>query len=54
MRTIYSCEQAKTANSTERIRIVFPTQKQGEFTLKPVPIPKTYIYKNCDLLNYVS
>jgi len=35
-------EQAKTASGTERIRIVFPKHKKGEFTPKPVPVAKTY------------
>ena len=35
-------EQAKTASGSERIRIVFPKQKKGEYTPKPVPVPKTY------------
>ena len=35
-------DQAKTASGSERIRIVFPKQKKGEFTPKPVPVPKTY------------
>ena len=34
--------QAMTASSSERIRIVYPKHKQGEFTPKPVPVPKTY------------
>ena len=35
-------EQAKTASGSERIRIVFPKQKKGEYTSKPVPVSKTY------------
>ena len=38
----YGWEQAKTSTSSERIRIVFPKQKQGEFIPKPIPVPKTY------------
>ena len=34
-------EQARTASGSERIKIVFPKQKKGEFTPKPVPVPKT-------------
>ena len=35
-------EQAKTLAGLESIQIVFPKQKQGDFTPKPVPVPKTY------------
>ena len=35
-------KQAKTLAGAERIRIVFPKQKQGEFTPKPIPAPRTY------------
>ena len=35
-------DQAKTESGAERIKIVFPKQKAGEFTPKIVPIPKTY------------
>ena len=38
----YERAQAKTAQGQERIRVVFPKAKHGEFTPKPVPIPKTY------------
>ena len=45
----YNHAQAKTASVNERIRIVYPKHKQGEFTPKPVqlvpktvPVPKTY------------
>lgn len=34
--------QAVTKSGKERIQIVFPKQKQGEFTPKIVPVPKTY------------
>ena len=34
--------QAKTREGAERIRIVFPKQKKGEYTPKPILIPKTY------------
>ena len=34
--------QAVTKLGAERIKIVFPKQKAGEFTPKIVPIPKTY------------
>lgn len=35
-------KQATTLAGSERIRIVFPKQKQGEFTPKPIPVPKTF------------
>jgi len=38
----YQRPQAMTASGSERIRIVYPKHKQGEFTPKPVPVPKTY------------
>lgn len=38
----YGWEQAKTSAGSEQIRIVFPKQKQGEFTPKPIAVPKTY------------
>ena len=38
----HNCAQAKTASGNERIRILYPKHKQGEFTPKPVPVPKTY------------
>lgn len=38
----YDREQAKTKDGAERIKISFPKQKQGGFTPKPVPVPKTY------------
>ena len=38
----YDRAQAKTRDGTERIRIVFPKQKKGEFTPKPVPVAETY------------
>ena len=38
----YGRRQAKTLAGSERIRIVFPKQKQGEFTPKPIPVPKTF------------
>ena len=34
--------QAKTKAGKERIKIVFPKQKQGEYTPKIVPIPQTF------------
>ena len=34
--------QAVTKSGKERIQIVFPKQKHGEFTPKIVPVPKTY------------
>jgi len=34
--------QAVTKSGKERIQIVFPKQKQGEYTPKIVPVPKTY------------
>ena len=38
----YGRQQAKTKARAERIRIVYPKQKQGEFTPKIVPVEKTY------------
>ena len=38
----YQRPQAMTASGSERIRIVYPKHKQGEFTPKPVPVTKTY------------
>ena len=38
----YNRAQAKTASGNEWIRIVYAKHKQGEFTLKPVPVLKTY------------
>ena len=38
----YNRSQAKTASGNEQIRIVYPKHKQGEFTPKPMPVPKTY------------
>ena len=38
----FTREQAKTSSGAEQIRIVFPRQKQGDFTPKPIPVPKTY------------
>ena len=38
----YDRAQATTKAGAERIRIVFPKQKQGEFTPKIVPVAKTY------------
>jgi len=38
----YDRAQAKTKDGTERIGIAFPKQKRGEFTPKPIPVPKTY------------
>ena len=38
----YNRAQAKRASGNERIRIVYPKHKQGEFIPKPVPVPKTY------------
>ena len=34
--------QAKTLDGNERIRIVFPKQKKGEFTPKPIPVTMTF------------
>ena len=34
--------QAVTKLGRERMKIVFPKQKQGEFTPKIVPVAKTY------------
>ena len=34
--------QAVTKAGGERIRIVYPKQKQGDFTPKIVPVAKTY------------
>ena len=41
--------QATTKSGAERIKITFPKQKQGEFTLKIVPVPQTY----CKQLNHI-
>ena len=38
----YNRAQTKTASGNERIQIVYPKHKQGEFIPKPVPVPKTY------------
>lgn len=38
----YGRKQATTKAGAERIRIVYPKQKQGEFTPKIVPVAKTY------------
>ena len=38
----YGRVQATTKAGKERIRIVFPKQKQGDFTPKIVPVAKTY------------
>jgi len=38
----YKRDQAKTRGGAERMRICFPKPKYGEFTPKPVPVPKTY------------
>jgi len=35
-------EQANAAAGTEKLRICFPKFKQGEFTCKPISVPKTY------------
>ena len=37
-----TAQQATTKARKERIRIVFPKQKQGDFTPKIVPVAKTY------------
>ena len=37
-------EQAKIAADTEQLWICFPKPKQGEFTAKLIPVPKTYSY----------
>ena len=34
--------QTVTKSGRERMKIVFPKQKQGEFTPKIVPVAKTY------------
>lgn len=38
----YGRAQAITKAGKERIRIIFPKQKQGDFTPKIVPVAKTY------------
>jgi len=38
----YGRAQAITKAGAERIRIVYPKQKQGDFTPKIVPVAKTY------------
>ena len=47
-------KQAKTASGSERIKIVFPKQKKGEFTPKPVLVPKSYrtLYLHIVFLTY--
>ena len=42
----YGRAQATTKEGKERIRIVFPKQKQGDFTPKIVPVAKTYSKSN--------
>ena len=39
----FNIAQAKTLDGNERIRIVFPKQKKGEFTPKPIPVAMTFI-----------
>lgn len=41
----YGRAQALTKSGSERIRVVFPKQKHGEFTPKIVPVAKTYSKK---------
>ena len=36
-------KQAKTLPGLEQIWIVFPKQRQGEFTPKPIPVLKTFL-----------
>ena len=43
----FGCEQARTASGSERIKIVFPRQKKGEYIPKPVPVPKSYCMFVC-------
>ena len=38
----YGRAQAITKTGAERIRIVYPKQKQGDYTPKIVPVAKTY------------
>ena len=38
----YCYKQAVTASGTEPIQIVYPKQKKGKYTPKPVPVAKTY------------
>ena len=38
----FSRPQAKTKAGQERIKIVFPKQKQGKYTPKIVPIPHPF------------
>jgi len=38
----YGREQAKIATGAERMRLCFPKSKQGEYTPKIIPVPKTY------------
>ena len=40
MKTL-AANKPRTASGSERIKIAFPKQKKGEFTPKPVPVPKT-------------
>jgi len=37
--------QAITKSGTERIKLVYPKQKQGEYTPKIVPIPQIFSKK---------
>ena len=49
--------QAKTKAGKERIKIVFPKAKQGEYTPKIVPVPQTFSKNNdfsmCFMFNYI-
>ena len=42
----YGRAQAITKSGNERIRIVYPKQKQGEYTPKIVPVPQTFSKNN--------
>ena len=50
----FNRKQAKTKDGQERIMIAFPKQKQGEFTPKPVPVPKTYCKLHYKLLKFIA
>jgi len=38
----YDRPQEVRKDGTERIHLTFPKAKKGEYTPKPVPVPKTY------------
>ena len=42
----YGRAQAITKSGNEQIRIIYPKQKQGEYTPKIVPVPQTFSKNN--------